>query len=199
MKTLKSIKFSMLLISCIFITIGIMLLLNNKESYELIMKILVYGLAISGVFSMIKYFFTNVRRRFKQDDFIIGALLISIAMLLYITKDGAAYLTEKILALAIIVSGLHKIQDMFDSIALGKKTVGIYLFGFVICAGLGALFLFDIIKSENLFYVLLGLGMCVSGISDLVSNFYLASTIGNLEENIKTSSINDENVNNSEE
>lgn len=199
MKTLKSIKFSMLLISCIFITIGIMLLLNNKESYELIMKILVYGLVISGVFSMIKYFFTNVRRRFKQDDFIIGALLISIAMLLYITKDGAAYLTEKILALAIIISGLHKIQDMFDSIALGKKTVGIYLFGFVICAGLGVLFLFDIIKSENLFYVLLGLGMCVSGISDLVSNFYLASTIGNLEENIKTSSINDENVNDSEE
>lgn len=185
MKFFKALKKTMLIISVMYITIGILLMINKKDSSGLIIDILSYGLIITGVFSMIKYFMINVKYRIKRSEFIVGALLFSIGILLVVSKNDALVLVTKILGVAMIISGLHKIQDMFDTSAVGIGATSLYLFGFLVCAGIGCLIIFDVISAPNLFYVVLGLGMCICGISDLVSNFYVAFGVANNKEDKK--------------
>lgn len=181
MKFLKSLKKTMLVISATYITVGVLMIMNKAETNDLVFQILAYGLALAGLLSIIRYFLINVKYRFKRDDFIVGILLIAIGAVIYLSKEDITYLVERILAIAMIVSGFHKIQDMFDTRAAGKSLVGLYLFGFTVCAGLGALTLFGVIKNPDVVYVLVGLGMCICGISDLVSNFFVAYAVVNYE------------------
>lgn len=185
MKFIKTIKKTMLVISATYITIGVLMIINRQESNAQAFLILTYGLSIAGLLSMIRYFLINVKERVKRNDFVIGALLISIAAVIYLTRDNVSFLTGKILAIAMIISGFHKIQDMFDVGAAGRSNVGIYLFGFIVCVGLGALILFEVITNENILYVVIGIGMCICGISDIVSNFYVAFSVSEYEKENK--------------
>ena len=179
MKLISLLKKTMIIISMMYIAVGILLFVNNESSMTTIMQILVVGSLIAGLLSMVRYFLNDVKRRYRSSDFVVGSLLIAIAGLIYFAKEDAVNMSGKILALAIIVSGIHKIQDMFDLRALGIKATSLYLFGFFICTGLGALLLFDVVTSDSLYKVLLGLGMCICGISDICSNFFVASGLVN--------------------
>lgn len=181
MKLIKAIKKTMLIISATYITIGVLMIINKQASDKQVFEVLAYGLAIAGLLSMIRYFMLNVRERIKRNDFIIGALLISIAAMIYLSKNDISYQVGKILAIAMIISGFHKIQDLFDIKASGKNATGICLFGFLICVALGALVLFDVVKNADFLYILIGVGMCICGISDIVSNFYTAYAVANYE------------------
>ena len=173
----KSIKKTMLVISIMYIVLGTMIIVKKEESSFLVMEILSFGLLASGLISIIKYFTTDVKERYKGDDFVIGSLLLSIGAMVYFTRDNFSSIGDKILALAVIISGLHKFQDLFDLKAVGVKQTPIYLFGFVICFTLGILLLLDAIHTSNVKVVLLGLGLLISGISDIISNFYVSSEI----------------------
>lgn len=181
MKLINAIKKTMLIISAAYITIGVLMIINKQASNRQVFEILAYGLAIAGLLSMIRYFMINVKERIKRNDFIVGALLISIAAMIYLSKNDISYQVGKILAIAMIISGFHKIQDLFDINATGKRATGICLFGFVVCVGLGALVFFDIIKNIDVLYILIGLGMCICGISDIVANFYIAYAVTEYE------------------
>lgn len=181
MKLIKSIKKAMLVVSASYIAIGVLMIVYKENSIKQVVEILIWGLGIAGILTMIRYFLINVRERFKRDDFLMGALLVCISVLIYLTKDEVPELVNNIIGIAMIVSGLHKIQDLFDTKAAGKKCVGIYLFGFVVCAGLGVVVLLGLIKNINILYVVAGLGMCICGISDIISNFYVAYAVANYE------------------
>lgn len=194
MKLLSLLKKTMIIISLMYIAVGILLFVNNENSQTTIMQILVIGLFIAGLLSMVRYFLNDVKRRYRSSDFVVGSLLIAIAGLIYFTKEDSINMSSKILALAIVVSGIHKIQDMFDLRALGIKATSLYLFGFFICTGLGILLLFDVVTSESLYKVLLGLGMCVCGISDICSNFFVASGLVNYSTKNEVKEIKEEKI-----
>lgn len=179
----KALKKTMLVISVMYIAIGVLLIVNKEGSNNIVFDLLAYGLTVSGVISMIKYFTVEVKERIKRSDFVVGAILLSLGILIFVSRETVSSLVSNILAIAMIVSGLHKIQDMFDTSATGYNATGLYLFGFVFCSGLGTLVLCNLIKAPNLYYVVVGLGMTVCGISDLVSNFFVAFRVANKKEN----------------
>lgn len=182
MKFLKSLKKTMIVISVTYITVGVLMMINKNTSNKIVFEVLAYGLALAGLLSVIRYFLINVKYRFKRNDFIVGILLISIAAVIYLSKNDISYLVSRILGISMIVSGFHKLQDMFDTRASGKSAVGLYLFGFIVCAGVGALTLFDVVTNLDVLYVMVGLGMCVCGISDLISNVFVAYAVANYNE-----------------
>lgn len=182
MKFLKSLKKTMIVISVTYITVGVLMMMNKNTTNKIVFEVLAYGLALAGLLSVIRYFLINVKYRFKRNDFIVGILLISIAAVIYLSKNDISYLVSRILGISMIVSGFHKLQDMFDTRASGKSAVGLYLFGFIVCAGVGALTLFDVVTNLDVLYVMVGLGMCVCGISDLISNVFVAYAVANYNE-----------------
>lgn len=191
MKFFKSLKKTMLIISVTYIAIGVLMIIDKETCNKLAFEILAYGLTIGGILSMIRYFMIDIKNRIKRNDFVIGSLLVSIAAVIYLTRADVAYLMGKIIALAMIFSGFHKIQDLFDvKAANGKNVTGIYLFGFFVCVSIGLLVLFDVIKNTNALYVIGGLGMCVCGISDIVSNFYFAFIYGGYDSKEKKETYN---------
>lgn len=185
MKFIKAIKKTLLVVSATYITIGVLILIYKEASNKQVYEILSIGLAIAGLLSIIRYFLLDIRERIKRNDFIIGILLISIAAIIYLSKNDITYLVSKVIAVAMIISGFEKIEDMFDAITIGKRASAVYIFGFIICAGLGVFVLFDVISSKDVLYVVVGIGMCLCGISDIVSNIYIAASLAGYEKNLE--------------
>ena len=77
---------------------------------------------------------------------------------------------------AIFVSGALKIQDGIDAKKIGTKSFGTYMILMIICFAFGALIIINYFYflDYRWLYVVSGLGMMFSGISDLFSNIYLA-------------------------
>ena len=185
MKFLRAIKKTMLVVSATYITIGVLVLIYKETSNQQVFEILAIGLGAAGILSVIKYFMIDIRERIKRNDFIIGILLISIAAIIYLSTKDISYMVSKIIAIAMIISGFAKIEDMFDAIAIGRHGFAIYLCGFMICAGLGTFVLLDIISSNDVLYLIIGIGMCFCGISDLVSNIYIAASLAGYEKHLE--------------
>lgn len=171
---LKSIKRNLLIISIMYVLVGYLLISGQGTNNELVAMVLAVGLGLSGIFSMIGYLLMSVKERYKRNEFIDGALLLIMAIYLY-TENIYLIDFKEIISLAIGMSGIIKIQDLFDAKAIGKKVSGTY-FGlavicFVLCIFIGQ----NILIPEFLIYYVSGIGMIFAGISDLGSNIYLAA------------------------
>lgn len=172
----KSIKKILLLVSLIYISVGYLLLTKGSASIEFVVMLLGYGLGIAGIFEIVRYFLIKVSERYKRNDFIFGTVLLLLAIVILLCKYALSDIVVVALGIAIIISAALKIQDCIDAKNIGKSHYKIYLTLILICIALGALVIINyfFILDYRLLYFSAGIGMLFSGISDLLSNIYLA-------------------------
>ena len=183
---LKSIKRNMLIISLMYCAVGYLLIADQGENFYLIIDILSIGLGLAGLFSMIGYILLPIAERYKRNDFIMGALLVILAIFVYyevgsFPEDDLAM----IFGMAMIMSAIIKVQDLFDSRAVEKKVTGTYFGLAVICAVIGLFTWKHFLIPGTLSYYFSGIGMIFCGLTDLGSNFYLAASRSDYEARLK--------------
>lgn len=152
---------------------GYLLFVGQGKNNDMVISVLAIGLGLSGVFSMIGYLLSKISERYKRNEFVFGALLLIIALFLYSSKNTSLNL-KMIIAMAIGMSAIIKIQDLFDALAIGKKVSGIYFSFATICAVLCIFIYNDILIPQSISYYIYGGSLLLAGASDLISNFYLA-------------------------
>lgn len=172
----KSIKKIMLLVNLIYIVIGYLLLAKGSACVELVISLLGYGLGIAGIFEVVRYFLIKIDERYKRNDFILGIALLALAIVVLICKYSLSDIATVALGIAIIVSAALKVQDAIDAKKIGSNLFGTYMILMIICIGLGALVIinFFYILDYRLLYISAGIGLLFSGLTDLLSNIYLA-------------------------
>lgn len=172
----KSLKKDLLLVNIIYIVIGYLLITKGSTSVELVITILAYGLFLAGLIEVIRYFATRIDERFKRNDFIIGIALMAVAIVILICKYSLSDITTVALGVAIVVSAAFKIQDALDAKKIGAHVFGTYMALMFICLVFGALVIinFFYILDYRWMYLVAGIGMLFCGVTDLISNFYLA-------------------------
>lgn len=172
----KSLKKDLLLVNLIYIVIGYLLITKGSGCVELVITILGYGLMAAGLIEVIRYFVTKIDERYKRNDFIIGIALMAVAIVILICKYSLSDITTVALGVAIIVSAAFKIQDALDAKKIGAHVFGTYLALMFVCLVFGALVIinFFYILDYRWMYLVAGIGMLFCGITDLISNFYLA-------------------------
>ena len=172
----KSIKKDILFVSIIYIVIGYLLLSKGSSCVELVITILGYSLMAIGIFEIIRYFITKIDDRYKRNGFILGVGLMALAIVILICKYSLSDIATVAFGVAVFVSGALKIQDGIDAKKIGTKSFGTYMILMIICFAFGALIIINYFYflDYRWLYVVSGLGMMFSGISDLFSNIYLA-------------------------
>ncbi len=172
----KSIKKIMLAVNIIYMVLGYMLITKGSVCVELVITILGYGLGIAGIFEIVRYCLIKIDERYKRNDFILGCTLLVLAIVVLICKYSLSDITTVALGVAIIVSGALKIQDAIDAKKIGSNLFGTYMILMIICIGLGALVIinFFYILDYRLLYISAGIGLLFAGLTDFISNIYLA-------------------------
>lgn len=173
----KSLKLDLLLVNIVYIIIGYLLIVKKNLAVELVVQILAYALFVAGLIEIIRYFATKIDDRFKRNDFIIGIALIAVAIVVLICRYTLADITIIAFGVATVVSAAFKIQDAMDAKKIGAHVFGTYFILMIMCLLFGGL---DILNyfynwfNIGLMYLVAGIGLAFCGITDLISNFYLA-------------------------
>lgn len=184
---LKSIKRNLLVISLMYLLVGYSLITTQGNNNSLVFMIFSVGLGLAGVFSIVGYLLTEISLRYKRNEFVYGALLLIIGVFLYsefVLNNSSADL-KLIIGMAMGMSAIIKVQDLFDSKAIGKKVVGTYFGLAVICVVLSLFISQNILIPSSIAYYVYGISMIFAGISDIISNFYLAASRSSYEALIK--------------
>ena len=172
----KSIKKDILLVNVIYIAIGYLLLSKGSNCVELVVTILGYSLMVVGVFEIIRYFVTKIDDRYKRNGFILGVVLMALSIVILICRYSLSDIATVAFGVAIFVSGALKIQDAIDAKKIGAKSFGTYMILMIICFAFGTLVIINYFYflDYRWLYIVSGIGMMFSGISDLISDIYLA-------------------------
>lgn len=179
---LKSIKKDLLLFSLVYVVIGVMLLIGQKQSIYFVLTVVSLGFGIAGAWMMFKYLMMDVDERYHRNDFLIGSGLLACGIFIYFSNSAIALKGPLICGLSVILSGFLKIQDLLDSQRVKKNVMLVYAILALICFGLGLLIIMDLLKTEDLTYLLSGISLIFAGISDLASNLYLAFALADYKE-----------------
>ncbi|MBQ1468750.1 MAG: DUF308 domain-containing protein [Solobacterium sp.] len=174
---LKSIKWSALFLSVVYIVAGVCYFVYPELTHNYICEAVGGACAAAGLIHIISYFVMNIRRALFENDFVEGSVMVLIGILIAWQKNAFLQLIPSILAVAIVISGISKIQDGIDSARLGHPRRWLELILALICIGVGVVVLMNVIRDEALMFKVIAGGLIFSGLTDLYSSIALSTKI----------------------
>lgn len=181
---IKSVKKNLVIFSLVYVVIGVLLIIGKKESIRAVLAIVAIGSAVAGVINMIKYLMMDVKERYHRNGFLVGAALMVASVFVYFSNSAIASKGPLLFGLSMILSGFLKLQDLLDSKRVNKNVMTVYCLLALACFGMGVLILADILKTEDLTYLIAGISLIFAGITDLASNIYLAFALADYEDEL---------------
>ena len=169
----KSIKKSLLVISLAFIAVGYFLYVKKVASLDYILYILGAGLVVASLISIIRYRSLKINESYGRNDFLYGLIYGTLAILTFIFRNQVKGIIAIVLGILIILSAAIKIQDMIDAKKCGSTLAGLYITLMIIAIAAGVLVIIDPFNIET-FYIFTGASMMFCGITDILSNIYVA-------------------------
>ena len=174
---MKELKWSAIWEAIILLVLGILLVCFPKASASVVCTLIGIGCLIGGVVCIINYCMIDVRDIFYRNDLVMGIFLILFGLLALYKKNVLAEILPIIFGLVILISGLVKVQSASVAKRIGYHGANAYTILGVISIILGVIIMFFLpgsVATETLFIVI-GIGMIYSGISDLYVTCFLSS------------------------
>ena len=174
---MKELKWSAIWEGIILLVLGILLVCFPKASASVVCTLIGIGCLIGGVVCIINYCMIDVRDIFYRNDLVMGIFLILFGLLALYKKNVLAAILPIIFGLVILISGLVKVQSASVAKRIGYHGANAYTILGVISIILGVIIMFFLpgsVATETLFIVI-GIGMIYSGISDLYVTCFLSS------------------------
>lgn len=170
-------------VSVIYIILGLILVLKPTIVGDTLCYLLALSVGAMGVIYILTYVATNASDRVVEGNngMAAGIILLILAVFILVKKSLVISLVPFLFGLMITVKGVAGIQHAMNmkrfNVANYKGSlyagVGIAIFGLVIM-----MFPFDTVK---LFFVIIGLGLVISGVLDLLETFVLNRQVGKEE------------------
>ena len=124
---LKKIKWMSLIIALIYIIFGIVLLLYPGQIADMMCDLFGIGLIIYGIINIVMYFLVDIRISLFRNDFAAGVIMILIGVMVIYYKEMFQEMMPFLLAIAIITSGVYKLQDGIDAARIGYSQGWLYI------------------------------------------------------------------------
>ncbi|HKM35215.1 MAG TPA: DUF308 domain-containing protein [Lachnospiraceae bacterium] len=177
MSILKDIKWQSVIYSLFYIAIGIVLLLFPKTTATTVCYVAGGSAIIAGLIIVCIYLFRDARKNAYRNDFVCGLLAVLMGVFIICRVDLVLGLTPFILGIAVMVSGFIKLQNCIDVRRMGYGN-GLTLFLLALVnVVLGIILIIDPFGTTIVLFVIIGIGLIFSGISDLFATIYLSGKV----------------------
>lgn len=184
---LKEVKWSNILISIIYIVIGILLIAFPKVSGDVITSIIGIGFLALGAVAVINYFLIPVKDAFYRNDFVYGVIAIVFGLIIITKQNLIADLIPVILGLVITASGVRKVQQAIVAKRINYSQSAFYFVMGIISIILGVVIMFWLSgqTAKNIVFIVIGAGLVYDGVSDLIATLFLANKFSNFMKTFK--------------
>lgn len=174
MKELKGIKWEAVFTEILVILLGIILLFNPAATTRTICYIIGMIIMAVGVVKLMSYFLMNFEKNWQRNGFVTGIILIIIGIFFMINVKIIMSIIPFIMGIFVILSGLRKLQTVFELRRIkSDKWLGMLIIA-VINTALGILLLSNLIHAAKLMIRIVGACMIYSGVTDLVNVIYMS-------------------------
>ena len=124
MKVFKRIKWSYVVLSAIFLLLGIYLVVNPETSLVMICRILGAAMAVFGVMKIVLYFIREVEGVAIRFDFAVGLFCIILGALMLWRAPALTDILSVMIGLLVLVDSVFKLQVAVDSRRMGAHSCG---------------------------------------------------------------------------
>ena len=172
MKTLKKIKWNVIISSVIYVALGVILLLWPEE----MAKNICYVIAV-GIVNLIDY----IRKDYSVDAYrynlVYGLVCILFGVFVFVKVDTVVSIIPFLLGFAVTISGLLKFQNAVDLVRMKYSGWGIVMIVSVLNIAFGIVLIMNPFTSAMVLFICIGIGMIYSGVSDLIATIMLSRSI----------------------
>lgn len=179
MNVLKGLKINALATAILYVLLGLAFILWPDVVTTSITVVLGVALVIVGIVYIIDYF----RRwdiEYKSNGLAIGILLLFAALFLFLQSNVIAGAIPVLLGFAVIISGTIKLQN---AIVLNRAKDPVWKYILIlaaVCFVMGAVFIIDPFATTRVLIIVIGVGLLISGLSDLIIILLMSRKAKNL-------------------
>lgn len=191
MKLLRQIKWNLVILSLLFIALGVILILWPNEVMRTSCYMLAAMLIIVGVISLINYLRKDISGILYRYDLVVGLSAILGGILVIIKVDQLLSLIPVVLGFLVTISGILKMQNSVDMLRLGQGTWYVAFCMAILNIIFGIVLLIDPFGRE-LLVNLLGAALIFSGITDLYVTISISRRLADLVEETGIETVSEE-------
>ena len=174
---LKRMKWMSLIMALLYILFGIVLLLYPGQMADMICDLFGVALVAYGIINIVTYFMIDIRESLYRNDFAAGVIKILVGVMVIYYKETFQELMPFLLGLAIITSGVYKLQDGIDAARIGYSQGWLYILMAAVSIILGFVIMFNIVQAKDVMLQAAGAALVYCGVTDLYSTLYLSGKI----------------------
>ena len=171
-RNMKDAKISKFATSIAYILIGVVLIMWPNKVEDVICSVLAACVVVVGLAKLIGYSVTKVESRISNDTngFAIGISLVILGIFLWLKGTIIIAIIPFLLGLMITYKGLEGVQNVLNFKKFGYGVnKGVLIVSLVITA-FGVLVMMNPFSTANFLFMMLGIGLLVSGLADLISD-----------------------------
>ncbi len=183
-KLLKQIKWDAILISVLYIVLGIVCIVIPETMVRTLGYLIGALLIIAGAVSMICYLLREAHQNYYRNDFVYGLVSIAIGIIVLYKVDWLIELVPVILGVLVLASGCSKLQDVIDMKRMEYGNWAAMLFLAVINVIFGVVLIFNPFETAVVLFQLVGAGLIFSGATDCFVVLFFAGKIKKYYENL---------------
>ena len=180
-RNMKDAKISKFATSIAYILIGVVLIMWPNKVEDVICSVLAACVVVVGLAKLIGYSVTKVESRISNDTngFAIGISLVILGIFLWLKGTIIIAIIPFLLGLMITYKGLEGVQNVLNFKKFGYGVnKGVLIVSLVITA-FGVLVMMNPFSTANFLFMMLGIGLLVSGLADLISDIIFSRQIRN--------------------
>lgn len=192
MKTLKKLKWNVIISSVIYVALGVILLIWPEMTAKNICYVVgVISIAV-GVVNLIDY----IRKDYSVDEYrynlVYGMVFILLGIFIFVKVETVISIIPVLLGFAVTVSGLLKFQNAVDLVRMKYSGWGIVMIVSILNIAFGVVLIMNPFASAMILFICIGIGMIYSGVSDLIATIMLSRSIKSVGREIEKAQ--DQNV-----
>ena len=176
-KAIRAAKISYIILSSLFIVLGVGLIALRDLSVSLIGIAAGVMLIAFGIVKLIGYFSKDLYRLAFQFDLALGIFLVVLGAIILLNPTRAMTFLCLMLGIAIMADGLFKLQTALDARRFGLHSWGLILAFALLTGAIGGLLAARPAESVGTLTILLGLSVLFEGLMNLCVALFAVKVI----------------------
>lgn len=185
----KQQKTRSILISALFICLGLVLIIFPDHVAQAVSYVFSVMVLIIGGIYVIMYFLQRSPENTR--NFTTGLVLIAAAVYCMINSRFLVSILPVVLGFTILVNGISKLVHVFDLLSTSKANwlSVLIMSGVMVC--FGVVLLINPFGAGVLFYIMLGIGFLLGGLTDLITLLLVSRKIHDIRQDAEAIDVTD--------
>lgn len=177
MEILKEMKRNAVITSTIYIIVGLVLTLFPASTARTIGYAFATVILIAGLGFLYRFVVKDAAYSFVGNELVIGTVLVLASIFVFVRVESVVSFIPVLLGVVVMVSGITKLQNAIGLQKMRYQGSTAVLIFAVLNILFGIVLVFNPFSAVTTLIMLIGLGLVFSGVTDLITTFWIAKNI----------------------